>query len=59
MEESEDKRKRVMMEALQGIIDNTEELMECIGKMDWGRIETLGENISELASKLKVLSSVN
>ena len=59
MEEPEDEKKRVMMEALQGIIDNTEELMECIGKMDWERIEKLGENISGLASTLKVLSSVN
>jgi len=59
MVEPEDEKKRVMMEALQGIIDNTEELMECIGEMDWERIEKLGENISELASTLKVLSSVN
>ena len=45
MVEREDEKERVMMQALQGIIDNTEELMECIGKMDWERIEKLGENI--------------
>ena len=48
-----------MKEALQGIIDNTEELMEAIGKMDWDRIETLGEHIAALAVTLKTLSKVN
>ena len=48
-----------MKEALQGIIDSTEELIETIGKMDWDRIETLGETIASLAKTLKVLSGVN
>jgi len=48
-----------MKQAFQGVIDNTEELMECIGKMDWERIETLGEQIAELAVTLKTLSKVN
>ena len=48
-----------MLQALQGIIDSTEELIETIGKMDWDRIEALGEIISSLARTLKVLSGVN
>ena len=48
-----------MKEALQGIIDSTEELIETIGKMDWARIETLGTEIASLAATLKVLSGVN
>ena len=48
-----------MKQALQGIIDSTEELIETIGKMDWERIETLGETIANLAITLKTLSKVN
>ena len=55
---TEDKE-NLMKECLQGIINNTEELIETIGKMDWERIERLGTNIVDLARKLKVLSSVN
>ena len=55
----EEEREEAMKGAFQGIIDNTEELIETIGKMDWDRIEKLGTNISDLASTLKVLSKVN
>ena len=48
-----------MKQAFQGIIDDTEELIETIGKMDWERIEALGTNIAALAMILKVLSGVN
>ena len=48
-----------MLKALQGIIDSTEELIETIGKMDWERIETLGETIASLAVTLKTLSVMN
>jgi len=48
-----------MKEALQGIIDSTEELIETIGKMDWARIEYLGETIASLAATLRILSGVN
>ena len=48
-----------MKQAFQGIIDSTEELMEAIGKMDWERIETLGETIASLAVTLKTLTRVS
>ena len=48
-----------MKQALQGIIDSTEELIETIGKMDWDRIESLGETIARLAITLKTLSVMN
>ena len=48
-----------MKEAFQGIIDATDELIETIGKMDWERIETLGETIASLAFTLRILSGVN
>jgi len=54
-----EEREEAMKGAFQGIIDNTEELIETIGKMDWERIEKLGTNITDLASTLKVLSRIN
>ena len=48
-----------MKQAFQEIIDNTEELMEAIERMDWDRIETLGKTIAQLAVNLKILSGVN
>ena len=54
-----DNNEEEMKQALQGIIDSTNELIETIGKMDWERIETLGETIASLAVTLKTLSKVN
>ena len=48
-----------MLQALQGIIDSTDELIETIGKMDWARIEALGETVASLAATLRILSGVN
>jgi len=52
-------REESMKQAFQGIIDSADELIEVIGKMDWDRIETLGEEIARLAMELKALSRVN
>jgi len=52
-------QEEAMSGLLQGIIDNTEELIEVIGKMDWERIEKLGLTIADNAQRLKILSGVS
>ena len=54
-----DDKEEEMKEALQGVIDSTEDIIEAIGKMEWDRIERAADNISSLSHNLKVLSGVN
>ena len=55
----DDPQEENMKVAFQSIIDSTDELIEVIGKMDWDRIENLGDHIAEQARVIKVLSRVN
>ena len=52
-------QEETMKAAFQEVIDNTEQLMEAIGRMDWDKIEDLGDHIAGNARVLKVLSRVN
>ena len=52
-------KQHVMEEALQGIIDNTEVIIEAIGSMEWARIEDLAESIATFARCLRIISGRN